>query len=277
MRIDAQIRRTLSAAATLVAAGGLAAFGSHMSQAPSASATPFRGVGPTIELPVPDGAHGVTGNDGWEIRASGARIIGGYGDNFDYGGQNVRPLDGTAHMTVDTEAGTARLEVRVRTTEESGPIRFSAEDDWTGEIRIVQELESEQGRIMEDVFLHGDTGREAPVMPRLYNYFATWGPTRIEVNGREAVPMIGGHTMFSEQARDEDGRIVDDRGQVYSPRLEDKTGFTDPEQTEFHVVAHTDEPDQNNFPPHTAWIHLHFSDVEVVSKPADAEIPYTTD
>ena len=29
--------------------------------------------------------------------------------------------------------------------------------------------------------------------------------------------------------------------------------------TKFHFVAHTMQPDQNNFPPHTAWIHLHFS------------------
>ena len=34
-----------------------------------------------------------------------------------------------------------------------------------------------------------------------------------------------------------------------------QTGFVSPNETEFHFVAHTIQPDQNNFPPHTAWIH----------------------
>ncbi len=89
--------------------------------------------------------------------------------------------------------------------------------------------------------------------------------------------MIGSHTMFSEQARGADGKIVNDEGDVYSPRLADKTGFTDPGETEFHYVAHTTEPDSENFPPHTAWIHLHFSDVEVLQKPAEIDIPYATE
>lgn len=211
----------------------------------------------------------------WTIEATEARIIGGYGDNFDYAGENVRPLDGSATMTVDAEAGTAQLEVNISTTEASGPIRFSANRSFEGDIRIMQRLNTsrmDRARIATDVFLHGDTGNEAPVMPKIYNYFATWGPAKIWVNGEEVVPMIGSHTMFSEQARDAAGKIVDGEGQVYSPMLDDKSGFTDPEETEFHFVAHTTEPDSDNFPPHTAWIHLHFSDVDVVE--AGGSVPY---
>lgn len=213
----------------------------------------------------------------WHIQASGARIIGGYGHNFAYDGENVRPIDGSAEMRLDSEAGTGRLEIRLRTTEESGPIRFSQDRAFSGEIRIVQMLntrEMDAARIAEDILLHGDTGNEAPVMPAVYNYFATWGPSRIFVNGEEVIPMIGSHTMFSEQARNEAGRIVNDEGEVYSPMVQDKTGFTNPHETEFHYVAHTTEPDQNNFPPHTGWIHLHFNDVEVIQKPGDVEIPH---
>ena len=47
----------------------------------------------------------------------------------------------------------------------------------------------------------------------------------------------------------------------------DLTGFVNANETEFHFVAHTTQPDQNNFPPHTAWIHLHFSNVRVLEKP----------
>lgn len=212
----------------------------------------------------------------WHIRADGARIIGGYGDNFAYGGDDVRHLDGHAEMRLNTADGTGELEITIRTTPKSGPVHFSADQSWEGEIRIVKRLNTEQmdmARVEEEVWLHGDTGNEAPVMPRLFNYFATWGPSQIFVNGEEVVPMIGSHTMFSEQARGADGRIAK-AGDVYSPMAQDKTGFTKPSETEFHYVAHTTQPDQNNFPPHTAWIHLHFSDVEVLEKPADVEIPY---
>ncbi|MFW6088225.1 MAG: hypothetical protein ACODAB_00645 [Gemmatimonadota bacterium] len=211
----------------------------------------------------------------WTIEATEARIIGGYGDNFDYAGENVRPLDGSATMTLDAEAGMAQLEINVSTTDASGPIRFSEERSFEGDIRIVQRLNTdrmERARIATDVFLHGDTRNEAPVMPKIYNYFATWGPAKIWVNGEEAVPMIGSHTMFTEQARGANGRITNSAGEVYSPRREDKTGFTDPDETEFHFVAHTTEPDSDNFPPHTAWIHLHFSNVDVLE--AGDTVPY---
>ena len=218
--------------------------------------------------------------DVWKIEADNARIIGGYGDNFAYDGENVRPLDGTAHMTVDPENGTAQLEIRVQTTEESGSIQFSKDKSFEGDIRIVQQLDTSKmkmARIETDTYLHGSTGNEAPVMPNIYNYFATWGPAKVFVNGEEVIPMIGSHTMFSEQARGEDGKIANEQGQVYSPMAAEKTGFTDPSETEFHFVAHTTEPDQDNFPPHTGWMHLHFSNVKVIQKPAGEEIPYQGD
>jgi len=212
----------------------------------------------------------------WHIRASGVRIIGGYGDNFAYDGENVRPAHGTAEMRLDPASGEGKLVIELETTEESGPVHYSRNEEWEGEIRIVQTIDTgkmDAARIATETFLHGDTGNEAPVMPKIYNYFATWGPSNITVNGREAVPMVGSHTMLSEQARGPDGRIrKGDR--IYSPKLSDKTGFTDPDELEFHYVAHTTEPDPENFPPHTGWIHLHFSDVEVVSKPGGVEVPY---
>lgn len=218
----------------------------------------------------------VTQDGAWHIEATGARIIGGYGDNFAYDGSNVRPIEGRAVVRLDPDEGTGKVRVKLQTTDRSGPVHFAEDTKWEGEIEIVQQLDTgeDTGRIMQDVFLHGDTGREAPVMPRIYNYFATWGPSKIMVNGDEAVPMIGSHTMFTEQARGADGKIA--RGNtVYHPmKVDDKTGFTDPDELEFHYVAHTDEQDQDNFPPHTAWIHLHFDDVEIKSKPSGVQVPY---
>ena len=81
--------------------------------------------------------------------------------------------------------------------------------------------------------------------------------------------------MFSERSRGENGRIENGTGEVYSLMAQKKIGFTDRSATEFHYVAHTTQPDQGNFPPHTGWIHLHCSEVTVVHKPGGVSIPYT--
>jgi plastocyanin len=67
--------------------------------------------------------------------------------------------------------------------------------------------------------------------------------------------------MYSEQARREDYTIRRDDGTIYSPTLEDKSRFTVPNGRELHLVAHSNVPDEGNFPPHTQWIHLVFFDV----------------
>ncbi len=219
-------------------------------------------------------------NGTWRLEATGVRIIGGYGNNFAYDGENVRWLDGKAQIELDPTNGTGQIVVEVETTRDSGPIRYSKDASWNGTIRIVQQLntrEMEGARIVESQMLHGDSGNEAPVMPTIYNYFATWGPSKIWVNGEEVVPMVGSHTMFSEQARGPDGSIKNGSGMHYSPMAQVKTGFVSPNQTEFHFVAHTMQPDQNNFPPHTAWIHLQFSNVRVLERPDGVRIPRQVD
>ena len=61
----------------------------------------------------------------WRLEATGVRIIGGYGDNFAYDGENVRRLEGKAQIELDPNNGTGRIVVEVETTSESGPIRYS--------------------------------------------------------------------------------------------------------------------------------------------------------
>ncbi|MFV2007819.1 MAG: hypothetical protein ACC667_10250 [Longimicrobiales bacterium] len=216
-------------------------------------------------------------NGEWKIEATGARIIGGYGNNFAYDGANVRELRGTATVELNFEEGTGRVVAEVETTAQSGPIQFSSDQAWSGKIRIVQMLNLDKmaaARMERDVMLHGDTGNEAPVMPNIFNYFATWGPSSITVNGEEVIPMIGSHTMLSERSRGEDGAIRNGDGMPYSPMAPVKSGFTDASGIEFHVVAHTMQPDKGNFPPHTGWVHLNFGEVRIIASPDGEKIPY---
>lgn len=203
----------------------------------------------------------------WELTADNGFIIGGYGDNFAYDGTNVRLIQGSSQLSLNTDTNEGTIEANIVTTDESGPIVMAKDTPLTGNIRLVMKVGQEGTRFMEFKDLHGDTGNEAPVMPDLFNYLAGWGPTDVYVDGELVYENLGGHIMFSQKARRTDGTIRNG-DQIYSPMLEDKkTGFVDADALEFHFVAHTTEPDSDNFPPHTVWIHLVFQDVNVKTQP----------
>ena len=114
------------------------------------------------------------------------------------------------------------------------------------------------------VYLHGDTGQEAPVMPKVKTYLASWGPVDVFVNGELVYDNLAGHMMYTEGSRD---------GKTYAIYNKDKSGFfspmnpsdgsiANPDAKELHFVAHTVGPDKGNFPPHTVWIHLNFQNVK---------------
>ena len=207
----------------------------------------------------------------WELSAGSARIIGGYGDNFAYNGENVRPVEGQAFLQLDANAPRGTVEAVIRTTAESGPIVMAQGEPLTGEIRLVWKTAAPNARYDEYVNLHGDTGNEAPVMPKIFTYLAGWAPVDVYVNGQLKYKDLAGHLMFTERSRRPDGTIRKDDGTVYSPKLKAERGFTDANRTEFHLVAHTTEPDSGNFPPHTVWIHLNFGRVVVEEAPSGAQ------
>jgi hypothetical protein len=219
-------------------------------------------VAAAVFLLMPRGSGEPEGLD-WVLTATEARIIGGYGDNFAYGGENVRPIEGRAVLKVDTDTNEGTVEAVIRAAPESGPIVMARGEPLAGEIRLVWKADASKARYDEFVYLHGDTGNGAPVMPKLFNYLAGWAPIDVYVNGRLKYKDLAGHLMFSEGSRRPDGTIRKDDGTIYSPKLKAEGGFTDPNRTEFHLVAHTTEPDPENFPPHTIWIHLHFNKVIV--------------
>lgn len=222
-------------------------------------------------MPKGGGGSDVAGAD-WAFTADEALVIGGYGDNFAYDGTNVRGIPGSARVVLDTDADEGTITATLRTNSDSGPVVMADGTPLTGRIELVMKVGQQGTRFQEFVDLHGDTGNEAPVMPKIFNYLAGWGPTDVYVNGELQYEDLVGHIMFSERSRRSDGSIR--RGdEVYSPMLEDKTGFTDAGDTEFHFVAHTTEPDPDNFPPHTIWLHLNFQDVEVQQAPRMGQIP----
>lgn len=77
--------RGIGAGRALVGAGVAVVVAATLAFAPGNAA-------PGADEPVPEATEAAEGT--WTIRATGARIIGGYGHNFAYDGQNVRPLRG---------------------------------------------------------------------------------------------------------------------------------------------------------------------------------------
>lgn len=205
----------------------------------------------------------------WILRAEDPVLIGGYGDNFSYDGKRVKPLAGTLTVDLDAAAQKGYIEAIFHTTPQSGPIQISRNERLEGEIRFVQEFHGPgMGRIAEFVFLHGDSGFEAPMLPTVFNWLATWGPATLYVNGEKKYELAG-HTMYSAGLRREDQSIRKDDGTLYRPARRDYHGYTaNPGKGIFHVMVMSNRPDRNNFPPMSHVLHVNFNTVYVVKVPS---------
>jgi len=221
----------------------------------------------------------------WVLKGDHPIVIGGYGDNFDWSGQTIRPLRGFVALDVDAATGSGTIEATLYPTERSGPLFFSQttseekgvtvvkREYFEGEIRLVMHIDP-QARLVQNEWLHGDTGREAPVLPDVFNFLAGWPATDLYVNGELAYAGLAGHFMFAEQLRRADGSIRNEDGEVYSMSAADKSHFTLPGQWELHLMAMSmDEPDPGNFPPFAKVLHVNFENLFVIKTPTGTLVP----
>jgi hypothetical protein len=206
----------------------------------------------------------------WKLKASKPILIGKYGDNFDYNGDNVRRIEGTATVDVNVEKDMGTAEVVV-----DGIFNPETEKEIRGQIKIVYTFTPmkgaphREGGIADFVFLHGDSGQEPPVLPEVHAYVAGWGKTDIYVSGELLYKDLAGHFMLTEGVRDEETFAVyatPDKEEFYSFDNPGKSFIADPKARQLHFVAHSHEKDPNNFPPNTFWIHINFLEVEDMSK-----------
>ena len=200
----------------------------------------------------------------WNLKASNGLLIGGYGDNFVYDGKAVVPVGGEASVDVNADKNTGYMEAVF-----DGTITPEKGKTYTGEIKLVYEKFSEgsdfwEGGVADFIYLHGDTGQEAPVMPKVETYLASWGPVDVFIDGEKIYDDLVGHMMYTEGSRDRETYAIykSDGTSYYSPKEPADSSIAHPDRKELHFVAHTTEPDKGNFPPHTVWIHLNFQDVE---------------
>jgi len=178
-------------------------------------------------------------------------VIGDVNDPFRYSGEQVRELRGSATFAGDTMGNEGVLLAVVSTTAESGPIVVSESLSLQGVIRIVMNefLGTESfmsGGLAESLLMHGDSGVMASVMPELFAEVAGWGLLDVYVNGALVFDDLPGHFMVTERVRRDafDGYAITRRsdGTIYSPELEDKTGFVYSTERELHLWAASTVP-----------------------------------
>lgn len=212
----------------------------------------------------------------WQLKGTSALLIGGYGDNFVYGGGNVTPVNGEMFIDVNADADTGSVTVTFQglINPESGVVH-------QGEIRFVVEgFDSvymawapwQEGGVADDIVMHGSTGKGPPVMPEVRGFLAAWSQlTKVYVDNALVYDSLDTHFMYTDGARDDVTHIVykSDRVTPYSPMAPDDS-YVDPDDRELHIVVHSRFDDPSNFPPYTIWIHLNFETVDIIKAPAQA-------
>lgn len=171
-------------------------------------------------------------------------VIGDQADPFRYDGTNVREINGVGTVDIDAVSNAGELRVDVYTSEETGPLVLGDGIELEGWIRIVMDrfegpLAFMSGGIAEGLLVHGDTGLMSDLMPEVYSDVLGWGWIDIYVNGRLVYEDLAGHFMVTERVRrgeEMEYQIVREAdGLIYSPSLDDKTGFAFSEERELHL------------------------------------------
>lgn len=221
-----------------------------------------------------EGEHGPI----WNLKATDGRLIGGYGDNFNYDGSKVVAISGEAEVLLDVDKDTG-----IATATFTGTINPEKDKTYTGEIKLVYNkfvgtAPFHEGGVADFVYVHGDSGQGAPVMPKIRTFLGTWGPVEMYINGELVYPNLDGHVMLTERSRDLATNAIyanAERTAFYSPMEPSKGYIAAPDEWELHFVAHSTVEDPNNFPPHSVWIHLNFATVQEL--PAPTTLPVTGD
>lgn len=201
-------------------------------------------------------------------------------DSFDWSGQHIIAIKGRAKLEIDPVSNTGKITARWHDEYGHWTYRqnmFVSPPHPTG-VKIGPSVTAIH-KIMDDpvtsnVYLHGDTGAGAPVLPTVFNLLATWGPAKVTLNDElfpntyDDTPMWIGHSMISEGVRADDGAVRTTSGEIYN-MMKSAEGMTYPENLTFHLVFHSmagSEMTANIPPPVGFFYHIAFSTIKLKIK-----------
>lgn len=206
-----------------------------------------------------------------KVKGKRARIIGGYGDNFDWSGSTTQYTRGKAKGWFKDETDTGYLNAWVYVPEgvypEGAGIYRIVAKNWVGTMDWMD------GGIASYLTLHGASGRGPPVLPEVFSYIAGWGTADVYIyefdgddddddDGNLLYEDLEFHFMITNGARDLITHAVynSDQTGFYSP-ADPGNAFIYRYDRVLHVVAHSEVPDPGNFPPWSVFFHWNFEDV----------------
>lgn len=217
----------------------------------------------------------------FHVQGSQVQLIGGYGDNMDYSGENVQAGEGSIELHLDADGDTGSIVASFTVA------RFNPSKDIDLENAMVTLIyplfgfppgvempEYMEGGIADNVELHGDSGNEAPILPNVRNAVATWGPVLVFINGEQlmgAETMMGmpnpmgaflGHLMYTDVVRDPDteGVFNSDGSGAYSPMDPSNGSVVSDTISLLHLIVRSEVEDPDNFPGFDFFLHVNYED-----------------
>jgi len=199
-------------------------------------------------------------------------------DSMVYDGDGSVPIEGMAILEIDPT--NQRGLVRARWSDRNGDWElvqtFFHHPEHLSGIRIgpsrngVEELINVGAAL--NVYLHGDSGAGAPILPTVFTYLATWGLVDVTLDGEPFENPYGLpgprwmlHAMLTEGVRGEDGTVRAQGGEIYDPARHKDSGAVDPDDLELHLEFQDERlPRTSNRPAMFSFqYHLVFEDVVV--------------
>lgn len=216
-----------------------------------------------------DGSHG----SDWHLRATEAKIIGGYGKenwgNLAYGGQGVVAVDGEAEVQVNSESDEGTMVATF-----TGTIRPTKDQEFSGVIRLEFDVlvgedaaPWRESGASDFIMIHGDSGQEPPLVPKVSCYLCTWGTGKLFVDD-ELVHEAISHFMWTPTIRDENQIVWADeaRTAAYTPAEPGNGIIARPTESQVHFVFFDPRvPDPDNYPPMGWFLKVNFDQVEDLS------------
>ena len=202
----------------------------------------------------------------WKITASNPKIIGGYGNNIRWDGQNVKEVPGKITVNLDPENDIGKI-----TAEFTGVINPEENTILDGVIKIEfknfnEEKDYMDGGIAQDLKMFGDKVDEETILPETHAFVAAFGTASLYLNKQEIYKDLKAIFAYSEGNRNEDNTVSNPEGKIFSLVTND-LGFIDPDDREIHLIVYENFEDTYNFPSKSAFVYLIFENPEVESTP----------
>lgn len=167
--------------------------------------------------------------------------IGGSEDAFDYAGEAIRTLEGSARLIVDPKTANGSLKITLMPNEALDTI-LSSKSAGRG---ITLRLDLRHAiALWTDRQVHGDSGIGDNRLPETYALYAGSGDFDLLIDGARQPTPRRGIWSIAQALRQSDGSIRD-QGLVFSPLLRDRSGFSDPERLELTLLIYS-TPDSDD-------------------------------